>query len=226
MLIYLFQKNWVMVFQILVVRLITLAATLGVSGTECKELAGRSKARTVINVISVLSTIVCLMGILSFYKAVRPSLVACRPIAKLISLKLIVALDVLQSLIFSALSNSGDIKPTKFLTLPDLLIGTPGLMLCAECFLFSLLFLWSFNARPYSASRLAGGQTSASRIGVCGALFHVLNISDVIVGLFNSITAWSGRRADAGYYEGERRGNEPAAMGQYDYRYQRNGGRY
>ena len=187
-----------MVLQILVVRLITLIATLVISGGECKLLGSRSKAQTVINVIQILSTVLCLLAILKVYKTLKPSLANFRPIAKLISLKLIVGIDVLQSLIFSALSNSGDIKPTTFLNLPDLLIGTPGLMLCIECALFSVLFWWSFTSRPYSASTYQSREDSSPRLGVFSALIKVLNISDIIAGLVYCLNARPGVQSDEG----------------------------
>jgi hypothetical protein len=187
------QKQWIMVLQILVVRLITFIATLAISGSECKLLGSRSKAQTIVNVVQTLSTVVCLLAILKVYKTLKPSLANFRPMAKLICLKLIVALDVLQSLIFSALSNHGDIKPTTYLNIPDLLIGTPGLMLCAECFIFSVLFLWAYNTGPY---KRVENQNQQERIGAFAALASVLNISDIIRGLVYCIQGTSSRQYD------------------------------
>jgi len=122
-------------------------------------------------------------------KLLKPTLSGYRPVAKLLTLKIIVGLDVLQTLIFSALNSAGDIKPTTHLNLPDLLIGTPGLLLCCECMLFSLLFLWSFNPNAYPATQDQGAST---HLGFFAALFDVLNISDIIMGVLNILNAWQG----------------------------------
>jgi hypothetical protein len=99
-------------------------------------------------------------------------------------------------LIFSALSNAGEIKPTTYLNLPDLLIGTPGLMLCAECLIFSILFLWVFNTKPYTAVENQNQREVPGRTGVLSALISVLNVSDIIRGLIYCFGAGSSGQVD------------------------------
>jgi len=188
-----------MVLQILVVRTITMVVQLATFGSECKLLEHKSKAQTIINVINILSTLLCLMGILRTHKALKPALSGRKVMLKLVCLKVIVGLDVLQSLIFGILANDGDIKPTAKLTLPDLLIGTQDLMLCIECFLISIVFIFAYTSKPYSAGSFEGnaaesqnGKTQKRNFFV--ALFDCLNILDIIAGIFFCVQAWAGRR--------------------------------
>ncbi|KAF2093146.1 hypothetical protein NA57DRAFT_61669 [Rhizodiscina lignyota] len=107
-------------------------------------------AQTFISVINILSTIFCLLALLHAHKYLKPCIGPYKPMLKLLCLKLIVGLDIIQSLIFSILANNGEIKPTAKLNLPDLLIGTQDFMLCIECFLIAVLFLFPFSAARYS----------------------------------------------------------------------------
>jgi len=187
-----------MVFQILVVRTITTIVQLATYGSECKLLEHKSKAQTIISVINAISTVMCLMALLRTHKILKPALSAHKVMLKLLSLKLIVGLDVLQSFIFSILANDGDIKPTSTLTLPDLLIGTQDLILCIECFLISIIFIFAYSAKPYSARNFEGNAVESQsgkgqKRNFIVALFDSLNIIDIISGIFFCFQAFAGR---------------------------------
>jgi len=115
-----------------------------------------------------------------------------------VSLKLIVGLDVIQTFIFSILANDGDIKPTSTLTLPDLLIGTQDLILCIECFLISIMFIFAYSAKPYSAHNFEGNAAESQygkgqKRNFIIALFDSLNIIDIVSGIFFCFQALAGR---------------------------------
>lgn len=188
--------------QILVVRLITLVAGFAVAGSECKLLSKTSKAQTVLSVIQVISTVVCLMALIRTYKVLKSNIKGYSAVLKLVCLKVIVGLDVTQSFIFSILANNGDIKPTTYLDLPDLMIGTQDFILCCECFLISILFIYAYSAsryseRNYASHAMEGQQRTFKKKNFCVAMFDALNISDIIMGLFYCLQAWSGRRGTA-----------------------------
>jgi len=149
-----------------------------------------------VDVLQTISTILCFVGILRLTKYLKPSLSGFKPMSKLITFKLLVALDVLQNLIFSALSNSGVVKATRTLNLPDFLIGTPGLIVCCECFIFSILLLFPYSAKPYSAQKCDSEQQNDPPMGLVSAIFDVLNISDIISGVFYCFDAQKGGRSE------------------------------
>jgi hypothetical protein len=134
--------------------------------------------------------ILCFVAIIRLTKFLKPSLGGFRPLAKLLTLKLLVGLAILQDLIFSILSNTGAIKATDATNLPDLLIGTPGLMICCECFIFSLLFLWPYSAKSYSMGAIDVEGQGNYHLGILSALLDVLNITDIISGVLYCIPAF------------------------------------
>jgi hypothetical protein len=186
-----------MVLQIIPVRLITLVIDLIVIGSECKSLGHHGKGATVLSVIQTLSTFVAFIGVLKLTKFLKPSLSGYQPVKKLIALKGLVALDVLQTMIFSILSNHNVIKATKTTNLPDILIGISGLMVCAECLVFSLVIIWAFPIRTYTAGGQDPEQQTQSRMGFFGALVDVLNITDLIQGVFYILSAFGGGQSSA-----------------------------
>lgn len=193
--------------QIVIVRLIILIVGFAVAGSECKLLGKKSKAQTALSVIQALSTAVCLMSLIRTYKVLKPNIKGYGVVFKLVCLKIIVVLDTLQAFIFSMLANNGDINPTTHLDLPDLMIGTQDFMLCCECFLSSILFIFAYSAsryseRNYAGHAMEGQQRSFRKKNFCVAIFDALNISDIIMGLFYCLQAWRGRSStmDPGAY--------------------------
>jgi hypothetical protein len=185
-----------MVLQIIPVRFITLIATLAVTGSECELLKHHSTAATIISVIQTLSTMVSFIGVLKLTKFLKPALAGYHPIKKLVALKGLVALDVLQTLIFSILSNHSAIKATKTTNLPDILIGISGLMVCVECLIFSIVVVFAFPIKPYTAQGQDPEQQMHPRMGFASALFNVLNITDLLKGVIFCLSAVGGRGYD------------------------------
>lgn len=138
------------------------------------------------------------MALLRTHKALKSKIAGYHAMTKLLCLKVIVFLDVFQSLVFSILSNEGDINPTKYANIPDLMIGTQDFILCCECFLVSILFIFAYSPREYSsrnhaAHAMEGQQRVGKKKNFCVAIFDCLNIADIIMGLFYCIQAFSGR---------------------------------
>lgn len=127
-----------------------------------------------------------------------------RPIAKLLALKILVGLDVLQTLIFSILLSTNTIKPTSTLSLPDLVIGVPGLMVCIECVIFSLIFLWAYAPTPYKVREYESEQgTYTGSLTFFAALVDVLDVRDLLSGIFNLLAAFQGWKGGAREGESE-----------------------
>jgi hypothetical protein len=109
--------------------------------------------------------------------------VGYHPIKKLIALKGLVGLDVLQTMIFSILSSQNVIKATRTTNLPDIMIGISGLMVCVECLFFSFVVIFAFPIRPYTARGQDPEQQMNAPAGFFKALFDVLNPMDVLKGV-------------------------------------------
>lgn len=124
---------------------------------------------------------------------------------KLLALKLLVFIDVMQTLVFDILLTTNTIKPTSVLSLPDLVIDVPGLMVCIECFLFSLLFFWAFSAAPYQVKEYKSeqGVTTTRKSSFLTALLDVLDVRDILAGIMNMLAAFRAWRRNAKGVESE-----------------------
>ena len=116
---------------------------------------------------------------------------------KILTVKSMVGLVILEQTILVILAKSGKIKPTPTMSLVDIAIGFLPFITCIEMFLFSVIFLFTFNASryrhagrkgAYQAIEAGDGRGSSSKLvisrkfGFFRALLHVLNIWDIVVG--------------------------------------------
>jgi hypothetical protein len=202
------QRTWYFVLQVLPVRLILLIVNLAVSGSECKLVSHQTKAHTAINVLSTISMVLCFIAILRLMRYLKPALRGFNPISKLVTLKLIVGLSVLQGLIFSILSTTGALRANPTTNLPDLLIGTQGLIVCCESLIFSVIFTWPYSAKPYSQKASDVERQGLYPLGIFPAILDVLNIADIISGIFYCLPAFNmSRTRDLTHLEGQSYGN-------------------
>ncbi|RDW75725.1 hypothetical protein BP5796_06546 [Coleophoma crateriformis] len=156
-----------------------------------------------VTVITTISTIVAIMSILHFYRRMKPTLQPHKTMAKLISFKLIVFLNFLQTLVFSFLTSSSRLKPTAHLSASDISTGLPNLLLCLEILLFTPLFIYAYSSSPYILRGHARSTPSAEYymggVGGLSALWDALNIVDIALALFTgSKTKISSRASGAG----------------------------
>jgi hypothetical protein len=155
-----------------------------------------AKGATIISVIQTLSTILSFIGVLKLTKFLKPALTGYHPIKKLIALKGLVGLDVLQTMIFSILANHNVIKATRTTNLPDIMIGISGLMVCVECLIFSFVIVFAFPIRPYTARGQDPAQQMHAPAGFFVALFDVLNPMDILRGVVYMASALGGRSSE------------------------------
>ena len=174
-----FQTSWVLVFQILPAKLIISLVTWILNASMCPITYNVSHATTAISVIQSLTTIVCVMAIIGFHQRLKTELQDHHALAKLITFKGVVAIVLLQNPIFTGLAQHQAFTRTKYLSIVDFSVGIPAFMVCMEMFIVSLLFLWSFSAKEYTA--IARSQ-QLKRGGVAHALINVVDIRDIIKG--------------------------------------------
>lgn len=169
-----------------------------------------------VTVITLLSTIIAIMSILKFYKALKPRINHRKPLSKLVAFKGIVFLNFIQNVscpklttemslthtqaIFSFLQSSNDLKPTKHYTFHDLSVGIPNLLLSLEMVIFSILFLYIYRTGEYcfkkgaAAVPLGHGGYQGGLLGL-RAYGDALNITDVLRGIASVPVAFSSRES-------------------------------
>ncbi|KAG2130418.1 organic solute transporter Ostalpha-domain-containing protein [Suillus bovinus] len=91
---------------------------------------------------------VALYGLLLFYGLTKEELVGRRPLAKFLSIKLIVMFTFYQSFVFSALEGRV-IKATQYWTAANIADGLNALTICIEMVFFSVLMMWAYTVNEY-----------------------------------------------------------------------------
>ncbi|THH00561.1 hypothetical protein EW026_g1986 [Hermanssonia centrifuga] len=91
---------------------------------------------------------IALYGLLLFYGLTKDELKGKRPLAKFLSIKLIVMFTFYQSFVFSALEGHV-IKGTKYWTEANVADGLNALAICIEMVFFSAFMLWAFPWKEY-----------------------------------------------------------------------------
>ncbi|KJA22431.1 hypothetical protein HYPSUDRAFT_41052 [Hypholoma sublateritium FD-334 SS-4] len=100
-------------------------------------------------VIDFISISIALYGLLIFYGLMRTELEGRRPLAKFLSIKLIVMFTFYQSFVIGVL-NVKIIKATDYWTVVNIKDGLNALLICIEMVFFSALMWWAYPAREYS----------------------------------------------------------------------------
>lgn len=189
-----FFAVWIMVFQLLPGRVITTVMAEVVQARIC---ASSKKYRgwiSILAAVQAVQTLICIFGILQFYRRFRPELRKHGVPMKLIAFKSIVGIQLSQRVIFTMLLRRGRLHPSQHISYLDLAVGFVPFLTCIEVFLFSVLFLWTFSAAPFGAnggdSRSFPGQENGplaavqheAKLDFTPALLQVLNVGDIVKG--------------------------------------------
>lgn len=103
--------------------------------------------------------------------------------SKLVVLKTLVALQVIQSLILNALSQAHVLKPTRTMSYNDQALGINALLICLESAVFAVLFIPFFSPRAY-ATRTHGADGGAiTKKSFGAAVVDALSVVDIVRGL-------------------------------------------
>ncbi|KAF7428646.1 hypothetical protein PC9H_007873 [Pleurotus ostreatus] len=130
--------------------------------------------------IDFVSISVALYGLLLFYDLTREELRGKRPLAKFLSIKLIVMFTFYQSFVFTALEGRV-IKPTQYWTETNIADGLNALAICIEMILFSCLMFWAYTPNEYK--RRAGEPPTS----IGKPLWDSINYSDFAVEIVGSV---------------------------------------
>lgn len=101
-------------------------------------------------IVSAIFVTFAVISVIRFERRLSAEMKPIRAFPKLLALKLLVAVDFVQSLIFVGIQKSG-IRATRtpHLSYYDLNIGLPNMLFEIEMILFSLFFIWAFSLTRY-----------------------------------------------------------------------------
>ncbi|THU93985.1 DUF300-domain-containing protein [Dendrothele bispora CBS 962.96] len=114
-------------------------------------------ANVYLEAVDFVSISVALYGLFLFYELTKEELVGRRPLAKFLSIKLIVMFTFYQSFVFSALEGRV-IKETQYWTATNISNGLNALAICIEMIFFSILMWWAYTPKEY---RVPGAQPTS-----------------------------------------------------------------
>jgi len=109
----------------------------------------------------------------------RTELQGRHALAEVVTFKGIVAIQILQTPIFTGIAKHGEFTHTANVSTFDFTVSTSAFLTCYEMFIVSTLFLWSYSAKPYQRP---DAKTRGSRIG--RAIIDVVDIRDIHKGCF------------------------------------------
>lgn len=101
-----------------------------------------------IEIVNFISISIALYGLLVFYGLVKEELEGRRPMAKFLSIKLIVMFTFYQSFVFSFLEGKV-IHATQYWTETNIANGLNALAICIEMAFFSAFMHWAYTAQEY-----------------------------------------------------------------------------
>ncbi|BGP30803.1 hypothetical protein JCM10296v2_002560 [Rhodotorula toruloides] len=134
-------------------------------------------AAVYLDAIDFVSISVALYGLIVFYALVKERLAGKRPLAKFLSIKIVVMLLFYQSFVFSILQSHGVIEGTEYWTSTNVADGLAALCVCCEMVIMSLVFGWAFTYKEYAPLRPEG----APHTSVFRSLVHSFNYYDFLV---------------------------------------------
>lgn len=90
--------------------------------------------------------------VIQFYVQLKVDLAEQKPLLKVVAIKLVIFLSFWQTTVLSVLTSQSlgpVLTTTKYLAYPDLMVGVPSLLLCAEMMFFAILHIFAFPYHPY-----------------------------------------------------------------------------
>lgn len=133
-----------------------------------------------VTVIRTLSTVLAVLAVWKMYTSTKAIMKPRRAMSKLLSFKVIIGLNVLQTWIFKILVQHNVLKPSSRLSYADLLYGVPAVLTSMESILFALSFHYA-----YSSSEYAG---KPKRMNFMKAIMNSANPKDLLKGMVRTIS--------------------------------------
>ncbi|KAI1611961.1 organic solute transporter Ostalpha-domain-containing protein [Exophiala viscosa] len=202
-----FRVIWIMVFQITIVRILTVVAYDFLYGFTCPLSWARQRGATIIKVFQSTSTGFAVFGVVLFETRVRSKLQEQHTLLKLVSFKGVVALEGLQDIIFPVLADTSVYlpKPPFYVSWNDFAKRISQFILVWEILIVAIVFIRSMTFEPYRQAVQRGVPLAATPES---ALIDSINPMDIYRGVkymftaFTSSTYMEGNRAIVPYDEG------------------------
>ncbi|KAL4248976.1 Organic solute transporter Ostalpha-domain-containing protein [Abortiporus biennis] len=136
-------------------------------------------AKAYITVIDAISITIALYGLVVFYGLTKDELKGKQPLAKFLSIKLIVMFTFYQSFVFSILEGRV-IHATQYWTETNVADGLNALAICIEMVFFSLFMMWAYNWREYVLP-------DKPRTSIWRPLWDSINYWDFLIEIYGSL---------------------------------------
>ncbi|KAH9970660.1 organic solute transporter Ostalpha-domain-containing protein [Russula compacta] len=143
-------------------------------------------AEVYLDSVDFISISIALYGLVLFYGLTKEELAGRRPLAKFLSIKLIVIFTYYQSFLFDALENRV-IHGTAYWTSTNIADGLSALAICVEMVFFSLLMMWSFSWKDYQV------QPGEPYTSIWRPLWDSINFWDFAIEIGAEISYFSSR---------------------------------
>ena len=173
--------------QLIPSRIITLIAFEVLYSNACPLSSTRENVQIAITVVQGISTVVAITGVIGFARRMKGHLEGKKVYFKLFSFKLVVGLEILQSVLFSVLSAERVFPPTKYVSYDDFATGLEWFILTFEMIFVSIMFITAFEFAPYRQDARNG----IPREGLFRAVLEITNPMDFIHGTWWMLTCFS-----------------------------------
>ncbi|TFY60687.1 hypothetical protein EVG20_g7331 [Dentipellis fragilis] len=130
---------------------------------------------------------IALYGLLLFYGLMKDELKGRRPLAKFLSIKLIVFFTFYQSFVFNFLKGNV-IHGTQYWTSTNVADGLNALATCLEMILFSGMMMWAYTWNEYKIE-------GAAKTSIWRPLWDSINFSDFLLEIWGSLRFFVDLRA-------------------------------
>jgi hypothetical protein len=179
-----FKSKWIFIFLSFIVDIIItiVQEASQAAGTYCNTSMKPYFAHVWVLIIGHAAIIVAVIAILKFYMRLKtiPEFSQHRPLLKLLSLKLIVFTNFVQTFVFSILQGQGVLTGNNKITANDLQYGIPALLVAVEQLIFAALMLYSYRAAEY--------KSESKQMGFFAAAFNAMNPLDIIQSIVKAFT--------------------------------------
>lgn len=183
-----YRLLWILVFTYFFFAFVLMVGQIVTSanGTYCEESLSFHYAHIYLTIGNIVVTTAGLGALIAFYLEFRDDMKPHRPTWQLISFKLEVLVNLIQSIVFSFLAGRRAYTTGGHVTKEDYLYGIPSFLIAVEQVLFALAFHFVFRSRYYAPSSPA--QEGREPMPFVAALCDVLSPMDLIYAIGKAFT--------------------------------------
>ncbi|MCJ1352869.1 MAG: hypothetical protein MMC33_002853 [Icmadophila ericetorum] len=209
-----FRATCFKVFQFPVISFIITIVQIVTAAILCSTGRPAKAARIITTIILAISTLIAVLAIIHFYQHVKVELKPFGGLRKLVVLKVLIAVVILQSWATTIVISASAVHPTSMINLADFATGLPNFLTCCEMLIFAPFFLWAYRTGPYKqASRSSDYPKNRSpydethtppfeikrKFSPVLVLWQAINITDLLAEILHAFKARSS--ADSNNFE-------------------------